>query len=378
MDPSLLTAAAFWQETTPVAAGDFPGDIPALPGLRGHVLFSTSGSSGAPKWIALSKAALLASAAAVNRHLEVAQASCWGLALPLHHVGGFGVAVRTYEAGCRFAHFDLRWDAPTFAEWLAGNEVTHTSLVPTQVHDFTAARISAPPSLRAVVVGGGHLDAETGRAARSLGWPVLASYGMTEAASQIATQDISSLEHTYQPSPLPLLPIWRAETTPGQLLRIAGPALFSGTLIKENEAWFFKARDTEWHETSDRVLLENGHLAPLGRADLQVKVLGELVDLATIEQELATLSGGLLTPGSFIVAAVPDPRAEHKLVLVFDSSVDPAVLRNVLAAYARQAPGFIRLGPAVMLDPFPRSALGKPSRAAIAAEIATRIGNPAK
>ncbi len=55
MDAPLLTTAAFWQDPAPFAAGDFPGAIPACPELRGHVLFETSGSSGAPKWIALSK-----------------------------------------------------------------------------------------------------------------------------------------------------------------------------------------------------------------------------------------------------------------------------------------------------------------------------------
>jgi len=371
MTPGIMVSPSFWSDPDVFAAGDFPGKIPALPELRGHVLFPTSGSSGAPKWIALAKTALLASAAAVNRHLEVTQASCWGLALPLHHVGGFGVVARAHESGCRLATFGRRWDAPAFAAWLAENAVTHTSLVPTQVHDLAAAGIQAPPSLRAVVVGGGHLDVETGSAARALGWPVLASYGMTEAASQIATQDFSALQYPYRAAPIPLLPIWRAETTVDQKLRIAGPALFSGMLLRENETWHFQARGGEWHETSDRVLLDNHLLTPLGRADLRVKVLGELVDLEEIERKLAAASGGALSPGSFVVAAQPDPRMEHRLVPVFDASVAASAVQDALAAYAAQAPGFRRLGPAVTLDPLPRSALGKPRRAEIAARIAS-------
>lgn len=371
MDPTLLSGTAFWQESVPSAAGDFPGEIPALTGLRGHVLFETSGSSGAPKWIALSKAALLASSAAVNRHLEVVQASCWGLALPLRHVGGFGVAARAFEAGCRMREFGKRWSAPAFAAWLAENVVTHTALVPAQVHDLVIAGLRAPNSLRAVVVGGGHLDAETGRAARALGWPVLASYGMTEAASQVATQDISALHQPYQPAPIPLLPIWRAETTPDQTLRIAGPALFSGMLVRENDAWSFQPRATEWHETSDRVLLENQFLTPLGRIDLRVKVLGELVDLEMIEHELSALAAGKLGPGMLAVVALPDARTEHTLVPVFDAAVNADVVSEVLTTYAKRAAGFRRLGPAVRLEHFPRSPLGKPCRA----EITGRLRN---
>lgn len=372
MTPSALATRSFWIETMPFAAGNFPARIPALPELRGHVLFETSGSSGVPKWIALSKTALLASAAAVNRHLEVTQDSRWGLALPLHHVGGFGVAARAYEAGCRFVRFDWRWDAVAFASWLAENEVTHTSLVPTQVHDLVQAGVHARHSLRAVIVGGGHLDVETGRAARELGWPVLASYGMTEAASQIATQDLSALEDLYQSAPLPLLPIWQTETAPDGRLRIAGPALFSGKLRREVGTWVYEPRTEDWHQTEDRVNIEGNFLTPLGRADSLVKVLGELVDPEAIERVLASLSGGSLATGSFVVAAVPDVRAEHRLVPVFDAGADATVIRNTLYAYAEKAPGFLKLGPAVVLENFPRSPLGKPLRA----EIVALVCNP--
>lgn len=366
MDASLLTEKSFWNDPAPFAAGGFPGDVPDLPELRGHVLFETSGSTGAPKWIALSKTALLTSAEAVNRHLEVTPGSCWGLVLPPHHVGGFGVAARAFAAGCAFRGFARRWDAAAFATWLAENEVTHTSLVPAQVHDLVKAGVRAASAVRAVVVGGGRLDAETGRAARALGWPVLASYGMTEAASQVATQKLDVLNDVYQPSPIPLLPIWRAEITPDQLLRISGPALFSGILVRENDSWAFKARGSEWHCTSDRVLLEAGHLTPLGRADTRVKVLGELVDLEMMERELVDLSEGKLATGSFAVVALPDPRAEHVLVPVFDQSVPTEVIASVLAQYAAKAAGFRRLKAAVKLRDFPRGPLGKPMRARIA------------
>jgi O-succinylbenzoic acid--CoA ligase len=373
MDASLLTSQPFWEDPAPVAAGDFPGAPPDMPALRGHVLFATSGSSGAPKWIALTKQSLLASAAAVNRHLGVTSSSCWGLALPLHHVGGFGVAARAFQAGCALREFTGRWDVTTFVGWLENHLVSHTSLVPTQVHDLVAAGAQAPAVLRAIVVGGGHLDVRTGRAARALGWPVLASFGMTEAASQIATQELESLATLYQPEPLPLLPIWQAATTADQVLRIAGPALFSGLLERDDEnQWVFHPRSESWHQTADRVALDHGFLTPIGRADALVKVLGELVDPALIERELAELSAGRLAPGGFAVVAIPDARAQHLLVPVFAASVDKDTIAAVLAAYAAQAPGFRRLQPAVVLRKFPRSPLGKPLRPDIVAAVCAR------
>lgn len=369
MDPSLLTSPAFWSDSTPAVAGIFPGVLPDDARLSGQVLFETSGSSGNPKWIALSKQSLLASAAAVNRHLEVTTSSCWGLVLPLHHVGGFGVAARAYQAGCRLETHDGSWDAGAFASWVADRGVTHTSLVPTQVHDLVAGGHRAPACVTAIVVGGGCLDESTGRAARTLGWPVLASYGMTEACSQIATQKLCALDDLYQKSPLPLLPIWQARAGADQRLSLSGPALFSGFFVRNENDWIFQPRADEWFGTADRVAIGEGVLTPLGRADLLVKVLGELVDPEMIERELMELSGGRLGSGSFAVVALPDARAEHVLVPVFDAGVDAEMVSSSLTEYHRRAPGFRRLQEAVFLKSFPRSPLGKPIRAKILQKI---------
>jgi o-succinylbenzoate---CoA ligase len=144
MDTSLLTSSDFWHDPQPFAASE----VPNLPELTRHVLFETSGSSGNPKWVALSKQALLVSAAAVNQHLQVTRKSCWGLALPLNHVGGFSIVARAYEAGCRLEKTDRRWESTFFRDWLASAEITHTSLVPTQVHDLVKANLTAPSTLR--------------------------------------------------------------------------------------------------------------------------------------------------------------------------------------------------------------------------------------
>lgn len=369
MDASILTTDAFWN--------DHGSPVPDIPELAGHVLFNTSGSTGDPKWVALSKQALLVSAAAVNQHLGVTRESCWGLALPLDHVGGFGVVARAYKAGCGFKCFRQRWDARGFRDWSELYKVTHTSLVPTQVHDLVKANLTAPATVRAMVVGGGHLDDLTGQAARNLGWPVLASYGMTEAGSQIATQGPDQLHAPYQSAPIPLLPVWDAKVTSENLLAISGPALFSGYLSGGN----YFPRESGWHVTSDRVILENQWLTPLGRADALVKILGELVDPEAIERELLVISQGQLAPGTFAVIAIPDERAGHLLVPVFEASVSPSIIGSVLSLYQAQAPGFRRLKPAAVIGIIPRSELGKLRRTELAAiyqhEIPGRGAPPA-
>src|ERR1700685_3894693 len=69
--------------------------------LVGHFWLATSGSSGHLKWVALSKAAVLASATSVNRHLESSSKDVWLHALPDFHVGGLGIWARAHLSGAK-------------------------------------------------------------------------------------------------------------------------------------------------------------------------------------------------------------------------------------------------------------------------------------
>jgi O-succinylbenzoic acid--CoA ligase len=372
MDPAFLTSDGFWSDPAPFAAvapGVAAPVFPETPELLGQVLFQTSGSSGAPRWIALSKDALHVSAQAVNRHLGVETASRWGLALPVHHVGGFGVIARARAAGCGLHGYGQKWNPQTFAAWLSDHRITHTSLVPTQVHDLVTAGLRVPDGLLAIVVGGGRLDETAGRAARALGWPVLASYGMTEAGSQIATQPPACLRDDYHSAPIPLLDIWDADVDADGRLRISGPAMFSGTLLPKDGGWSYVKRESPWHLTQDRVSLDGRWLTPLGRADTLVKVLGELVDPEHIERELLEISGGALHPGIFAVVALPDARTEHALFPVFEGVATPEQ-DTWVRAYNESAAGFRRLRDCVRIPVMPRSDLGKIRRAALAEMVA--------
>lgn len=351
MEASALIRPEFWEREAPVMMGGGP-DVDA-PGL---VFFRSSGSTGTPKWIGLSRRALLVSAAAVNDHLHVASGSCWALALPVGHVGGFGVVARVRQSGCRLAEFGGKWDAAGFAAWLAASGATHLSLVPTQVHDLVAAGLRSPGRLQALVVGGGRLSEATGQAARELGWPVLASYGMTETASQVATQGLEVLDSPYQPMPVPLLPCWDARIEDDGRVALRGEALFSGMLVAEDGGWKYEERRSEWHVTSDCCRLEGRDLFLSGRADMLVKILGELVDPVAVEAELLALAPGC----DLAVTTLPDPRAGHRLVLVHQAGIETGAL---LAVYHATSPGFRRISACLPIARIPRGALGKPLRA---------------
>jgi len=359
-DLEFCASDAFWQDHMPVEMaedGVHPARVKGTP--EHHLLFATSGSSGVPKWIAISKTALLASAKAVNEHLGVTAASHWGLALPPHHVGGFGVIARARAAGCGIKIYARSWNARAFADWAAAGHITHTSLVPTQVHDLVAADCRAPGGLVAIVVGGGRLDAVAGNKARALGWPVLASYGMTETASQIATQPLASLEARFAPAPITVLPHWQVRTNGEGCLEIAGGALFSGTII----GGIYQPRVGDWHTTHDRVRILEGGLVPQGRADALVKIAGELVDPQAVESQLAS---ALQEHGKGIaVAAITDDRLGHRLIVAAERDVPPSVLTAAIDAHNASVPRSQRLGEPMRMDRIPRGALGKIQRSAL-------------
>jgi O-succinylbenzoic acid--CoA ligase len=300
------------------------------------------------------------SARAVNQHLGVDAQSVWGLCLPWWHVGGFGVLARAFQAQCGYALYTEKWQALGAVAWLRDKRVTHVSMVPTQLHDIVQARCLAPPSLRELVIGGGKMAADLAARARELGWPVRASYGMTEAGSQIATELPMSGSDD-----LRILPCWRVRTTAAGGIEIAGEALFHGQWHRENDQWHYQARSGEWYATQDMGQTDGVTLRMMHRSDSLVKVLGELVNPLAIEEALVTEG---LPMGRVVILAVPDERRQHDLWLIHEN-LDVAQVQRVVDAYHRQCAGFAKLQRVISVPNFPRSDLGKILRPRLQAEV---------
>ena len=362
MEATQLTDPAFWALDTPAFPGvERPPWTEASPGL---VWFRTSGSTGAPRWIGHTREGLLLSAAVVNRHLGVTDADVWGLALPLRHVGGFGVVARAFESGAELAVFSSEWDPVVLVSWLEECGGNHLSLVPTQVHDLVKAGLRAPESLRTLVVGGGALAEVDGKAARDLGWPVLPSYGLTEAASQVATGSPELLDQPYySSSPLPVLPHWEVACDEGGRISIRGKSLFAVEALASGQGMEFIERAEDWFETDDLGRITEAGLDLRGRADFVVKVLGELVDPVAIERKIGLRNGA--------VVALPDARRQHRLVLVIEE--DSSDVSGVLDHYNAGAAGPERLEGPVVIGELPRGELGKIRRAALLEEVIRRF-----
>lgn len=316
------------------------------PDLPAHVWLATSGTSGALKLTALSKEALLVSAAAVNRRLDAASNDVWCAVLPTFHVGGLGIHARAYLSGARVVA--AAWDAESFVDICRDQEITLTSLVPAQVSDLVRAGLRAPQALRAAVVGGGAVPPVLYAAAKELGWPVLPSYGMTECCSQVATARSASPD-------LVLLDHVSARTNEEGLLELRSSALLTGYAI--DGQGFVDPKVDGWFRTGDVGEVDGERLRVSGRRGDFVKIGGESVDLSRLDRILAAIAD----PARAAVVALPDGRLGHVIALahVGDGGERVAELFN------ERVQPFERIRSVQRVASIPRSPLGKLLRVAL-------------
>ena len=321
-------------------------DLAALPELpKGAVIFRSSGTSGVKKWIVHTRETLLASAKRVNEHLEASDDDVFGLLLPLDHVGGFGILSRAFLLGASVERYEQKWNPHEAYAFLKQKKVSITSFVPTQIYDLVQNKLIAPESLRAIVVGGGTLSVELGERARKLGWPVLASYGMTEAGSQIAT---SSLDFSlpYKNTSLTILSGWQMKLNERAQLSIKGESLCKGIIFQKNQQFEYQ-EVIDYYLTNDCVSISAGQLTFLGRVDRTIKVKGELVNLDELENVLnSTLEG------EFAVKPIEHERAGKQLNIYTTDESSILKIDGLL-------PAFVEVGKKVILTEIPKTGLGK-------------------
>jgi O-succinylbenzoic acid--CoA ligase len=191
-------AEAACPERAAVLAIDDPPVPDAAPGerVRGgalspdqpSLLMFTSGTSGRPKAAQLTLNQLWASASASRARLGQAENELWLMPLPLYHIGGLSIVLRTLWYGGAFAlPAEDRPSVEAVAHAFAHLPITLASLVPTQLYRLLEDGFAPPPALRLILLGGAAAAPSLLAEACRRGIPVATTYGLTEAASQVAT-----------------------------------------------------------------------------------------------------------------------------------------------------------------------------------------------
>lgn len=192
------------QSASPVTIHHLPFTIHRL-----QAIVFTSGTSGHPKGAMLTYANHFHSAMASAERLGVQEDDLWLGVLPLYHVGGLAVIFRSCLLGTAVS-LHPRFDLDAINHDLNNHPITLISLVPTMLRRLLETRTSWPASLRLILLGGAAAPAELVERANTLprhslpvnrlpltdhGLPitdhrfplVATTYGLTEAASQVAT-----------------------------------------------------------------------------------------------------------------------------------------------------------------------------------------------
>jgi O-succinylbenzoic acid--CoA ligase len=201
--PGLQACAVPSLAALPAAGSALPGEQ-FDPETTLAILF-TSGTSGRAKGACLSWDNFEASAMAAAERLGPAVGGRWLACMPLFHVGGLSILVRSVLFGGP-VQLQARFDAAAVNDALDTGEVVGLSLVPTMLSRLLAHRAGRPAhaNIRVLLLGGAAAAPELLRRALAAGFPICPTYGLTEATSQVATAAPPS--DTSRPSPMLPLP----------------------------------------------------------------------------------------------------------------------------------------------------------------------------
>jgi O-succinylbenzoic acid--CoA ligase len=341
---------------------------PELPDPRvdPHSIFTivyTSGTTDTAKGAMLTHANHFASASASRANLSARRGDCWLAVLPLHHVGGLSILLRSVIDGSGVV-LHSGFDAGRVERAIHEQGITLLSLVATTLRrllDHSGGR-RYPRSLRAALVGGGATPVELLERARALGIPALATYGLTEAASQVTTERLEGDLDRTGSAGRALAGTRVAIADPdahgdGEIL-VAGPTVMAGYFGRSQESE--RALHGGWLHTGDIGRLDaSGRLYVHDRRSDLIVSGGENVYPAEIEAVL------LAHPdvSEAAVHPVPDPEwGQHvgaAVVLRAGSRLAAAELREWCAARLGRfkLPRTIRF-----VGSLPRTASGKVKR----------------
>jgi O-succinylbenzoic acid--CoA ligase len=321
------------------------GDPDPAPGVA-TVLF-TSGTTAAPRPVRLTYENWEANARGSAQAIGLDREERWLCALPLAHVGGLSILIRSAIYGTT-AVLHERFEASAVARALSEEGITVVSLVPTTLARVLDTGLERPEKLRCALLGGAPASPALLERAAAAGVPVAQTYGLTEACSQVTT------------SP-PGEPATAGPPLPGVELRLApdGEILVGGQTVAPGAV----AADGFLHTGDLGLLDEQGRLTVTGRKADTIVSGGENVAPTEVE---AVLLGhpAVLDAGVF---GAPDPEWGEAVSATVVLRRGQAATEEELRAYCAERLARFKVPKAIgFATALPRTASGKLLRRALA------------
>ena len=372
------------------AAGDFTlrpeaamAGTPAYPGLAGAddvaLVLHTSGTTSRPKIVPLRHVNVTASAANIGRALALtADDLCLNI-MPLFHIHGLMAATLSSVAAGASVCCTPGFNAFKFFAWFDAVRPTWVTAVPT-MHQAVLTyaernkEIIARGRLRLLRSSSASLPAPVMTALETaFGVPVIESYGMTEAAHQMAS------------NPLPPAPRY-----PGSVGLAAGPELAimddAGTMLppgtpgevvirgrnvtagyEANPEANAKAFTHGWFRTGDEGWLdEAGYLRLTGRLKEIINRGGEKV--SPLEVDAVLLEHAAVAQA--LTFGLPHPKLGEEVAAAIVLRPGAAADEGALRAFAADRLAAFKVPrKIVFLDEIPKGATGKLQRIGLAARL---------
>src|SRR4051812_1147611 len=226
----------------------------------------TSGTTSEPKPVAITTRNVWANAVRSALALGLHPRERWLCPMPLTHVGGLMVLLRSVIYGTTVVLMPPPFDAAAVAERLNRGDATIASLVPTMLARALDAGLRDPKRLRCLLLGGGPADPKLLDRALGAGVPVSQTYGLSEATSQVTVSEPGE-PFTAGP-PLPGVSVRLAAD--GEIL-VEGPVVTTGGVL---------------HTGDLGRLDERGRPTVVGRKSATIVTGGENVAPAEVEAVL--------------------------------------------------------------------------------------------
>jgi O-succinylbenzoic acid--CoA ligase len=262
--------------SVPAAAFDCPDFDLEQP----HSIIYTSGTTGRPKGAILTYANHWWSGIASALNLGLLPTDRWLACLPLFHVGGLSILLRSLAYGIP-AIVHSRFDAALVNQAIDQQGVSIVSVVSTMLDRMLVERAARPfpPTLRCVLLGGGPAPLPLLERALEAGAPVVQTYGLTETASQVVTLSPEDAVRKVGSAGKPLMGT-RIRIEPDGEICVSGPTVSPGYLHQP-------PRPSAWLHTGDLGYLDDeGFLYVLDRRDDLIVSGGENVYPAEVEAAL--------------------------------------------------------------------------------------------
>jgi O-succinylbenzoic acid--CoA ligase len=338
---ALVLDAPLGERSTSAASSESGHDLASV-----AVVIHTSGTTAAPRPVELTYGNFLWSALGSAVALGLDPRERWLCALPLSHVGGLSILVRSaIYATTAVVH--ERFETVRVLAALREQRITLVSLVATTLARLLDAGLEHPPALRCALTGGGPVPPALLARAAAAGVPVSQTYGLTESCSQVTTTPLAAIGDAQSGWAGTPLFCTRLSIGADAEIMVAGPTVAPGSLDRDG-----------WLHTGDLGRLdENGRLRVTGRASDTIVSGGENVAPTEVEAVLEAHPDVL----EAAVVGRLDPQWGEAVTAIVVGREGVELAEEPLRAHcaARLAPYKVPKQIVLAIEPLPRTRSGK-------------------